>query len=117
MPKKHAKLKARSKVWLELDGEPVFGDGKLRWLELIDSTGSISSAAEQLHMSYRSLWGRLSEMERRLGMKLLKRRSGGPSGGGTTLTDEGRELVKQYRSFRKGLNSLVNKRFEAVFKK
>jgi molybdate transport system regulatory protein len=112
---KRAKLRARSKVWLTLGDRPVFGDGKARLLEQVDRSGSLKAAAEALGMSYRGLWGRLSEMERRLGMKLLVRKAGGAGGGGSRLTASARRLLERYRRFRDGLNALVDARFEDVF--
>ncbi len=109
------KLKPKSKVWIELDGQPVFGDGKARLLEALQDTGSIRGAAERLGMSYRGAWGRLREMERRLGEPLTVRRSGGPKGGGSELTELGKELLRRYRRFRRGLNDLVDRRFERIF--
>jgi len=110
-----AKLEARSKVWLELDGKPVFGDGKLHWLELIDQTGSLRAAAAKLGISYRGLWGRLRETEQRLGMTLVARRAGGRGGGGAALTPDARQLIQRYHHFRDGLNELVDRRFAAAF--
>ncbi|GAF99801.1 unnamed protein product, partial [marine sediment metagenome] len=80
--KRTNKLKPKSKVWIELGGEPVFGDGKARLLRCIEKTGSLTEAAEALGMSYRGLWGRLGQMERRLGVKLVTRKAGGRGGGG-----------------------------------
>lgn len=110
-----AGLKVKSKVWLELEGRPVFGDGKARMLERIDQAGSLSAAAKSLGMSYRGLWGRLREMERRLGVRLLARKAGGRGGGGTQLTEHGRELLRQYRRFRDGIDTQVDARFRKVF--
>jgi len=113
---RRAKLKARSRVWLELDGEPVFGDGKALMLETIDRTGSLSAAAQRLGMSYRALWGRLKTMERRLSMTLVVRQAGGPGGGGSQLTEDARQLLARYRRFRRRIDKLVDDRFEAAFK-
>ena len=113
--KKGRKLNAKSKVWLELDGRSVFGDGKARLLETIDETGSLKAAAQALGMSYRGLWERLREMERRLGTKLVVRQAGGAGGGGTRLTGEARELLDKYHRFRDGINAIVDARFEEVF--
>ncbi len=113
--KRMNKLKPKSKVWFELGGEPVFGDGKARLLRCIEKTGSLTEAAEALGMSYRGLWGRLGQMERRLGVKLVARKAGGRGGGGSQLTPTGRKLVEQYEQFRKGINAVVDKRFEKIF--
>lgn len=109
------KLKAKSKIWLELGGRAVFGDGKCRLLEQIDQAGSLKAAAKALRMSYRGLWGRLREMERRLGVKLVTRRTGGAGGGGSQLTPEAHKLLQRYRRFREGVNAMVDSRFEEVF--
>ncbi len=37
-------LKARCRVWLEKNGRPVFGDGRVELLERIDRCGSIRAA-------------------------------------------------------------------------
>ena len=115
-PARRAKRRARSKVWLELNGEPVFGDGKARMLETIERTGSLSAAAEHLSMSYRALWGRLRTMERRLGMTLVARQAGGPGGGGSQLTDDARQLLARYRRFRRRIDKIVDDRFDAAFR-
>jgi len=109
------KLKAKSKIWLELEAQPVFGDGKARILEQVDRAGSLKAAAEALKMSYRGLWGRLREMERRFRVSLVSRRAGGRGGGATRLTPQGRELLRKYRQFRAGINKIVDARFRKVF--
>jgi molybdate transport system regulatory protein len=107
------KLQPRIKVWIEVGGRPAFGDGKLRWLQRIDETGSLRAAAKALAMSYRGLWGRLRAAEQRLGFRLIARRTGGAGGGGVELTEEGRALVALYRRFRQGLDEWVAERFQA----
>jgi len=107
------KLQPRIKVWIEVAGRPAFGDGKLRWLQRIDETGSLRAAAQALAMSYRGLWGRLRAAEQRLGFRLIVRRTGGAGGGGVELTEAGRALVALYRRFRRGLDQWVVERFQA----
>jgi molybdate transport system regulatory protein len=104
----------KSKIWVELDAQPVFGDGKAALLQAVAETGSIRAAAERLAMSYRAAWGRLREMEKRLGAPVAVRRAGGPEGGGSQLTPFGKELLRRYLRFRRGLNEVVDQRFERV---
>ena len=113
--KRRSKLKPAFKVWLELGGQAVLGDGKARMLEAIDKSGSLAAGAESLHMSYRGLWGRLREMETRLGDVLVVRRTGGCGGGGSQLTPQARKLLRKYRRFRDGIDELVNRRFKSIF--
>ena len=109
-------LRPKSKVWLELEGQPVFGDGKAGLLQAIKQQGSISQAARVYKMSYRAAWGRVRKMEQRLGTRLVERQAGGKAGGGSVLTPAGEELLNRYRRFRKGINELVDARFAKVFK-
>jgi len=114
---KKRKLKAKSKVWLEVNGLPVFGDGKAEMLEQIARTGSLSAAARSLGISYRRLWGRLVAMERRLGFRVVERCAGGRGGGGAKLTPAGKKLLDRYQRFRRGTNAMVDKRFRKIFTK
>jgi len=115
MRRSGGRLEPRSKVWLELNGQAVFGDGKARMLRTIEQTGSLTSAARMLGMSYRGLWERLGRMEKRLGVKLVSRRTGGPGGGGSHLTPQGHQLLEEYERFRDGINRFVDERFDRVF--
>jgi hypothetical protein len=47
MQNRHNGLDIRSKIWIEVDGEPVFGRGRRFLLEAIDSHGSINRAAKE----------------------------------------------------------------------
>ena len=108
-------LQAKCRVWLELSGRAVFGDGKARLLEAIRQTGSLKTAAAELGMSYRGLWGRLREMERRLGFKLVARKVGGAGGGGSQLTEKGGEFLARYRRFRASISRTIETRAAKVF--
>ena len=94
-------MRIRAKIWLETDdGRPVLGDGRMEILEAIARTGSLSAAARELGMSYRSLWGKVRTAEERLGVPLVRGVAGGVHHGGASLTDEARDLVKAFTAFR-----------------
>lgn len=109
------RLRVRSKVWLELDGVPVFGDGKADLLRRIEQYGTLRGAARMMSLSYRAAWGRLREMEKRMGVALVNRHPGGAHGGRAQLTDAGRELLRAYDRFRQGLETIIEKRFARRF--
>jgi len=71
------RLQVRSKIWLEMDGEPVFGQGREDLLRLIRKTGSINAAAKEMGISYRKAWTYIDAMEKRLGFPLVARQKGG----------------------------------------
>lgn len=91
-------MKLRCKLWMEKNGEQVFGEGIYRLLVFVDKHGSINKASQEENMSYRQAWGKIKQIEDRLGVKLLHRRIGGKSGGGAELTREGKKLVKIYKN-------------------
>ena len=92
-------MKLQYKIWLEKNGEQVFGDGIYRLLMLVDELGSINQAAYVEKMSYRQAWGKIKRIEKRLNMRLLDRRRGGETGGGAMLTVAGKKLMREYRGF------------------
>ena len=110
-------MKIKSKIWIEVGGKPVFGTGKRRLLEAIEKCGSINRAAEEINISYRKAWCHLNAMERRLGIKLIERKIGGKDGGGATLTEAARQILKKYRQLDKGLQKIVDNRFKTLFTK
>jgi len=88
------------KVSIELEAEKkLSGDDLFALLDHIDTSGSISQATSRLGASYRYSWGLIKKAEKALGLKLVEKQAGGPAGGGTFLTREGRDLLMQYRAF------------------
>lgn len=69
----------------------------LELLERIDTTGSISSAANAMGMSYKSAWEAVESINNLSEQPLVERKAGGQKGGGTTLTTYGRRVVGAYR--------------------
>ncbi len=116
MQKSHNGLGIRSKIWIEVAGEPVFGRGRRFLLEAIDTHGSINRAAQEVDISFRKAWGYIQAMENRLGVKLVERRTGGKNGGGALLTGEARDFLKKYADLEKGIQEIVDDRFRAIFK-
>ena len=116
MQKKHNDIDIRSKIWIEVDGDPVFGRGRRFLLEAIDSYGSINQAAKEIHISYRKAWSYIKNMEERLGIQLVERQTGGKNGGGATLTEEARRFLRKYKAMERGINEIVDERFREIFK-
>lgn len=116
MQKKHNDIDIRSKIWIEVNGDPVFGRGRRFLLEAIDSYGSINQAAKEIHISYRKAWSYIKNMEERLGIQLVERQTGGKNGGGATLTEEARRFLRKYEAMERGINEIVDERFREIFK-
>lgn len=114
-PQRLASLEPRAKFWVERDGLIVMSDWRIRFLEAVGETGSISAAAERLEIPYRRLWAKLKEIEENLGVRLIEAQSGGAGGGGSSLTPAARDLVRRYRSFREGIEADIHERFVSAF--
>ncbi len=77
----------------------AFGPGLAALLEGVVQTGSLRQAAIGMNMSYNKAWSVVRESERNLGFLLLSRAVGGSKGGGSSLTEEGRDFLARYRAF------------------
>ena len=100
----------KSKVWVELDGQNVIGDGRYRLFRGIQEHGSLKTAAEKLGISYRHAWGQIKKLEKRLGLRLVEPRIGGRDGGGTVLTPDAEKLLDSYMNIRKEIEDFVEKK-------
>jgi len=111
-------MKLNYKLWLEED-DRLFGDGPCQILELVDQFGSLRQAAAEINMSYSQAWKLIKKLEKRLGFKLLNKKVGGSSGGGSELTKKGRILTENFSKFRKEaadcLTELESKYFNQDF--
>ncbi len=85
-------------------GNGAIGLGKIRLLEQIASTGSISSAARSCGMDYRRAQYLLDTIVKAVGTAMVKTVIGGAQGGGSELTQEGRDLVDAFRSLEDAVN-------------
>jgi molybdate transport system regulatory protein len=108
-------MEIRSKIWLAVDGEPVFGSGREALLKSIDKMGSINKAAKDVNLSYRKALSYIQTMEQRLGKKLVERKAGGLHGGGASLTTEARGFLKKYELLEEGINEMLDRKFVEVF--
>jgi molybdate transport system regulatory protein len=83
---------------LAFDGEGAIGPGKVRLLELIGETGSISAAGREMAMSYRRAWNLVHELNTMFEEPLVEARPGGSNGGGASLTVAGTDVIRRYRA-------------------
>lgn len=103
------KLKPRYRFWLETEEEWVFGQGAFKLLKGIQEKGSLSGSAKALGMSYRYAWGIIKQIEKKMGVSVLKTYTGGTSGGGSTLTQIGKDLMDTYLKYKKAFDQICLK--------
>jgi molybdate transport system regulatory protein len=89
---------ARLTLRVDLGEDRAIGPGKIRLLEAIRDTGSITKAGLALGMSYRRAWLLVDDMNSCFREPVTAAQAGGSHGGGAALTPFGRNLIEQYRA-------------------
>jgi molybdate transport system regulatory protein len=89
-------IQIHCKIWLERDGEVLFGQGRLELLRGIREYGSLAETARHLGMSYRAAWGRLKSSEDRLGHKLAEKVPAAGRGQKLILTPLAESLIQDF---------------------
>jgi molybdate transport system regulatory protein len=88
----------RLTVRVDFGADRALGPGKIRLLETIGKTGSISQAGRALGMSYRRAWLLIDDMNRSFRAPVVATQPGGVRGGGAELTPFGLQVIENYRA-------------------
>lgn len=84
-------------LWLQRNDRQFLGGDRIALLEKIDELGSITRAAKAVGISYKTAWDTINMINNLAERPLVDRLTGGKGGGGTTLTQEGKKVVSQFR--------------------
>ena len=95
---------------IEFDDSRALGPGKIRLLELVDETGSISAAGRAMGMSYRRAWTLVDGLNQIFRQPVVETRGGGVGGGGASLTPFGTGLVADYRAMERDARDALARR-------
>lgn len=99
MSKKNpADLKVSGSFSFKMAGEDFLGLNRIELLEKIDQLGSITKAGKAQGISYKTAWEQVDALNNLAEKPLVMRSAGGRGGGGTCLTDEGKEVIRRYRA-------------------
>ncbi|MFW5787367.1 MAG: winged helix-turn-helix domain-containing protein [Halanaerobiales bacterium] len=110
-------MKPKMRIWIENNkGEMIIGEGLLELLDNINKTGSLKEASSEMNMSYRTAWGKINKVEKRLDIKLINSRTGGWGAGGSTLTEEGKSFMKKFSKLKSKQEEVLKKNFNEIFK-
>jgi len=99
----------RSKLEVDTEFGTFLGDTRIRLLEAIAQQGSISQAAKAVPLSYKAAWDAVDAMNNLADQPLVIRSTGGKHGGGTQLTDYGRQVVALYRALEAEYQSALDR--------
>ena len=106
------RMGVRIRIWLEKEGDLVFGSGRRDLLRMIRDLGSLHKAAKELAMSYRAAWGKIRNTEQSLGWNLVKvvgKRKH------MALTPDAEDFLERFIRFEKEADELVRDLFQKQF--
>src|SRR5690242_17578913 len=95
--KNSREIRVQPRIRVLLGKEIAFGPGKADLLEEIRETGSISTAAKSMELSYMRAWTLIQTMNTCFKEPLVTSVRGGSERGGATLTPFGETVLKLYR--------------------
>ena len=83
------------------ESEVVFGHGVAQLCQGVKDMGSLNRAAKSMGMAYSKAWRIMKDTENALGIKILNR----DGAHGSTLTEQGRELLDAYYEVEKAVQT------------
>lgn len=109
------------KFWLNTKtGKEILGNNMLQILKDIETEGSIQAAADKNNVSYRKAWGDIKKAEEILNFTITKKKRGGKTGGKTTLTTDGKNMLVAFaeleKEFDKAIYNTAKKFFHSLNK-
>ena len=105
--KKFSALKAD--LFLQGDERQSFTQTQIQLLSAIDATGSISKAAKQIGVSYKTAWDRIDALNNLSDKALVQRAAGGVGGGGSRLTAFGKNIVTGFRELQEEHSAFIKR--------
>lgn len=100
-------------LWFNRAENKFLGGDRIQLLEKIDELGSITKAAKDVGISYKTAWDAINMINNMADKPLVDRLAGGKGGGGTSLTAEGKKVIKQFKTIqeehRKFLDNLEDR--------
>jgi len=94
----HAKggIELEGALWFHKAEQKFLGGDRIALLEKIDELGSITKAAKAIGISYKNAWDLVNMVNNLADKPLVERLAGGRGGGGTTLTNYGKQVIRQF---------------------
>ncbi len=108
----NSEYRIKTRFWIEGKEGTFLGEGRIRLLQAIHETGSITGAAKSLEISYRKAWKMVDIMNEQAKIPLVVRQSGGKSGGGTLVTPKGEHAIATYLAFKSKCNAFIEETFK-----
>lgn len=109
-----APLELGGSVWLRAGQQTLGGAARIALLAAIRDTGSITSAAKAVGVSYKAAWDAVDAMNNLAGEPLVMRAAGGKGGGGTTLTPRAHRLIETFHAIEREHRKFIERASAAI---
>lgn len=106
--------KIKSRIWIELDDNVLLGEGRVRLIKAIETTGSLSKAAKSLKMSYKKAWTLIDAVNKSAKEPVITTSIGGKNGGGAQLTPYGKTLITAFETINSECWSYLDKQLYKI---
>jgi molybdate transport system regulatory protein len=99
---------------IDFEKNSSLGPGKIRLLEAIRDSGSLSQGARNLGMSYRRAWTLVESLKQSFREPVTVANTGGKDGGGMLVTEFGDALIKSYRELERDFATMAARRLHPI---
>lgn len=106
--KKAADLSLSGSLWLKKSGQDFLGSNRIKLLEKVGELGSITKAGKAVGISYKTAWEQIETLNNISDQPLVVKTTGGRGGGGTQLTEAGREVIQRFRLIQEEHDRFLN---------
>lgn len=106
--------KIKSRIWIENNDKIFLGEGRIKLLKAIEQTGSLSKAAKSLNMSYQKAWNLIDAVNKVAASPIVIKNTGGKGGGGTIITEHGKELIADFEIIMKKCWAYLDKQIDKL---
>ncbi|WP_221795012.1 TOBE domain-containing protein [Oceanobacter mangrovi] len=96
------------RILLDTDEGSLLADKRVRLLEAVAEHGTLQQAAKVVGLSYKAAWDAINSMNNLSDQPLVQREVGGRRGGGSALTEQGKKLVRFYRTVEKQYQQVLD---------
>ncbi|MBN1599516.1 MAG: LysR family transcriptional regulator [Bacteroidales bacterium] len=107
-----SEIQISNRFWVDKDGKAFLGYGRIRLLEEVSKTGSISKAAKSPGMSYKRAWQLIQSINELSDEPIVERSIGGSGGGGSLLTTRGKKIIKEFNRIENLCDKLLKRELE-----
>lgn len=112
----HNRQLARPLISVTIARETPFFDSETAMLlSLIDETGSVRMACERMQTSYSHGWNTIRNLENQMQKSIVSRNQGGSGGGSSSLTEDGKELLRRFMQYEAWIREQALEQFPLFF--